>query len=143
MLIIEVNICQKLCKIFFLLCDIRNTVAVYFTFSSIAYNAEDVVADDPQVLSVIKEKYLVSPSKLPYNLSEPEEINPSMGQGQRIDYILKGKVRKCVMFVVQCYSKAPFLFPLNLFSHPFLHSPLCFVYSLIFSSISHSPLLFP
>lgn len=55
------------------------------------FNREDIKADNPIVVRALKERFLVPPSHLPYNLSQPEEENPSMGQAQRIDYILKGK----------------------------------------------------
>ncbi|XP_053627476.2 protein Star [Cherax quadricarinatus] len=55
------------------------------------FNSGDVAADSPEVIQVIREQFLIPPSNLPYNLSEPYEENPSMGQAQRIDFILKGK----------------------------------------------------
>ena len=36
--------------------------------------------------------YVAAPSTEPYSLREPENINPSMGQAQEIDKILKQKV---------------------------------------------------
>ena len=57
-------------------------------------NQNDVRADDPRVLQLIKDEFLLPPSKEPYNLTNPELKNPSMGQGQRIDFILRGKVSK-------------------------------------------------
>ncbi|XP_071515318.1 protein Star-like [Panulirus ornatus] len=63
------------------------------------YNRDDVAADSPEVLRVLQGQYLIPPSKLPYNLSHPEEENPSMGQAQRIDFILKGKRNG---FYVEC-----------------------------------------
>ncbi|XP_069163177.1 uncharacterized protein [Procambarus clarkii] len=65
----------------------------------IEYNSEDVAADSPEVVRVLQEQFLIPPSKLPYNLSQPEEENPSMGQAQRIDYILKEKRNG---FYVEC-----------------------------------------
>ena len=41
---------------------------------------------------MFKRLYVTAPSTKPYNLSEPENINPSMGQAQEIDKILKQKV---------------------------------------------------
>lgn len=57
------------------------------------FNTASMKANDPLVVRAIREQFLVPPSKLPYNLSDPDEENPSMGQAQRIDFILQGKVR--------------------------------------------------
>lgn len=68
-----------------------------FCFHLQDFNKENIKADDSIVVRALRERFLVLPSRLPYNLSQPEEENPSMGQAQRIDYILKGKVR-CIIF---------------------------------------------
>ncbi|XP_076065895.1 protein Star-like isoform X2 [Oratosquilla oratoria] len=62
-------------------------------------NNENISADDPEVLRVLRQLYLVSPSKEAYNLSFPDDPNPSMGQAQRIDFILKRKVNG---FFIEC-----------------------------------------
>ena len=48
--------------------------------------------DNPQLVQILREKFLVPPSKEPYNLNEPMNANPSMGQAQAVDIVLKGKV---------------------------------------------------
>ncbi|XP_042227651.1 protein Star-like [Homarus americanus] len=63
------------------------------------YNSVSMAADNPEVIRALREQFLVPPSTLPYNLSQPEEENPSMGQAQRIDFILKGKRNG---FYVEC-----------------------------------------
>ncbi|XP_068211158.1 uncharacterized protein [Palaemon carinicauda] len=62
-------------------------------------NKNTMSPDDPTVIQVLREHFLEPPSKLPYNLSHPEDENPSMGQAQRIDFILKGKKKG---FYVEC-----------------------------------------
>jgi len=48
--------------------------------------------DDPRVLNYIRSNgFLVSPSRLPYNLTDPTE-DPSMGQSQVVRQILKSMV---------------------------------------------------
>ncbi|XP_047492557.1 uncharacterized protein LOC125041567 isoform X2 [Penaeus chinensis] len=54
-------------------------------------NKESLPADSPTVIKALRDKFLLPPSPVPYNLSHPEQENPSMGQAQRIDFILKGK----------------------------------------------------
>ncbi|KAG0729173.1 Transposon TX1 uncharacterized protein [Chionoecetes opilio] len=63
------------------------------------FNKRNVRADNPLVVRTVREHFLVRPSTLPYNLSQPDEENPSMGQAQRIDYLLKGKRNG---FYVEC-----------------------------------------
>lgn len=62
-------------------------------------NRDDIPADHVDVIKIIKEQFLIKPSKEPYNLNNPEESNPSMGQAQRIDFILKGKQNG---FYIEC-----------------------------------------
>ncbi|KAK7055033.1 hypothetical protein SK128_024957 [Halocaridina rubra] len=62
-------------------------------------NRNDISPDDPNVIRVLREKFLKPPSKLPYNLSHPEDENPSMGQAQRIDFILREKRKG---FYIEC-----------------------------------------
>ena len=50
------------------------------------------IFEDSEKQSMFKRLYVAAPSTKPYNLSEPENINPSMGQAQEIDKILKQKV---------------------------------------------------
>ncbi|KAB7494882.1 Protein Star [Armadillidium nasatum] len=52
-------------------------------------NSLKLKADDPKVIKVLERNYLFPPSRKPYNLSF-DEINPSMGQAQKIDRILNG-----------------------------------------------------
>ncbi|KAG7166017.1 Star-like 5 [Homarus americanus] len=42
------------------------------------YNSVSMAADNPEVIRALREQFLVPPSTLPYNLSQPEEENPSM-----------------------------------------------------------------
>ena len=51
-------------------------------------------ADNPAVIDILRNAFLIPPSKEEYNLKNPENLNPSMGQAQAVDYILKGKVKK-------------------------------------------------
>jgi len=46
---------------------------------------------EAQHVQRLQEHFLVPPSTLPYNLSEPDNPNPSMGQAQVIDHLLKGR----------------------------------------------------
>ena len=45
-----------------------------------------------QSIKLLRQQYMLPPSTAPYNLQEPDNINPSMGQAQAIDYLLKEKV---------------------------------------------------
>ena len=49
-------------------------------------------ATSASTLDLLRTKYLIPPSTEPYNLNEPDNANPSMGQAQTVDYIFKGKV---------------------------------------------------
>lgn len=61
-----------------------------------------------ETLRLLRSEYLYGPSDKPYNLNEPDNRNPSMGQAQVIDEILKGKVRihcfLCVYFLSITFS---------------------------------------
>lgn len=44
---------------------------------------------DPNLIQAVRNKYLIPPSSLPYNLEE-SELNPSMGQGQMMARLFQG-----------------------------------------------------
>uniref|UniRef100_A0A6A7FVM6 Protein Star n=1 Tax=Hirondellea gigas TaxID=1518452 RepID=A0A6A7FVM6_9CRUS len=63
----------------------------YVSSTSKAKDSIKRAADDAATIKELRESYLFPPSTEPYNLEEPSNINPSMGQAQAIDYIFKAK----------------------------------------------------
>jgi len=57
------------------------------------------IFEDSERQSMFQRLYVAAPSTEPYSLREPENINPSMGQAQEIDKILKQKRNG---FYVEC-----------------------------------------
>jgi hypothetical protein len=55
-------------------------------------NEEKVDADNPRLLQMIREHFIVPPSNLPYNLAEINKRDTSMGQAAFVDNRLGYKV---------------------------------------------------
>ena len=63
------------------------------------YNQPGTAPDAPTVLQLLRTSVLVPPSAAPYNLAHNSSYNPSMGQQQIVDRLLKQKV--CIPQPVQ------------------------------------------
>ena len=55
-------------------------------------NSPNTAQDDPCLLHIIRTRFLHPPSPLPLNLTNPEVENPSFGQSQKVNEILKYQV---------------------------------------------------
>ena len=60
-------------------------------------NKRKIAADDPRLVALIRDYYLVPPSNIPYHLDKPDSMDNSRGQEPIVDNRLKYKV--CVLTV--------------------------------------------
>ena len=54
-------------------------------------NQQKVDMDDPKLISLIRNYWIENPSEEPYNLENPEKMDPSVGQAAFVDNRLKFK----------------------------------------------------
>uniref|UniRef100_A0A6A7FUD2 Protein Star-like n=1 Tax=Hirondellea gigas TaxID=1518452 RepID=A0A6A7FUD2_9CRUS len=75
-----------------------------------AYNDPGIAEDDPRIVQALREKFLFPPSDEPYNLVHNRSHNPSIGQQQVIDKLLRqmrgGFYVECGGFDGESYSNS-------------------------------------
>ncbi|KAK3577438.1 hypothetical protein CHS0354_032287 [Potamilus streckersoni] len=54
-------------------------------------STENLAADDPRLISLIRQEFLVPPHPGPYNLKDPDVLDPSCGQSTAVDKLLEKK----------------------------------------------------
>lgn len=145
-LIFKLLHCHSILFIQFLLYYFRNTILVFnlflieicFFFFFTELNSLKLKADHPKVIKVLETNYLFPPSRKPYNLTF-DEINPSMGQAQKIDKILNGMVcllNLLLLMLLKLKIMIFIFFNINFVSCPFFYRRISlYFFFLIFNGI--------
>ncbi|KAG8232355.1 hypothetical protein J437_LFUL008823 [Ladona fulva] len=73
--------------------EYQESLLKWYNYSdgNVIFNGPSTKMDDPMLISSIRSRFLIPPSIQPYNLKEPEVLDPSMGQSSWIRKILKNQ----------------------------------------------------